>query len=279
MLLKRLISAAALMAVILPLVWLGGTLYLAAAVAVALLAAWEYAGMLAQAGQRPSRALLFGLAGLLPLEAHLRSQLPALASLLPWPGLLPPTSSLLQDLLTATILLSLIGQVLRQDLRQSLANWSVSLAGGLYIGLPISYFVLLRGLPDGLYWVLLVLLCTWACDTCAFLAGTTFGRHGFFTHISPKKTLEGAIGGIAGGSATALLAIPLLNVPPLHAFALGVAISVASTFGDLAESLIKRQLSAKDSGSTIPGHGGVLDRIDSALFAVVVAYLYASWIS
>ncbi len=260
MLIKRLASGAILVAVVIPLVWVGGPFYLAAVVALAILASWEYAKMLAGVGHRPLYPLLFGLAVLLPLEAYWRS-----------------VPVLLGDLLAAFVLLSLTIQVLRRNLKHALADWALSLAGGLYISLLISYFILLRNLPDGAYWVLLTFLCTWLCDSGAYLAGSNLGRHGFFTHISPKKTVEGAIGGVLAGTVAALLAVPFLNVPFVHAFLLGIVVSLAATFGDLAESLIKRQLKAKDSGSTIPGHGGFLDRMDSLLFAVVIVYLYAVW--
>lgn len=260
MLFQRTVSGAILIAIVIPLVFQGGPLYLAAIIALALLCGWEYGHMLAGAGHKPFYAVIYALGALLPLLAYWR-----------WPF---PT---LSDAVAIITLLSLAAQVLRPGLRNSLANWSLSLAGGLYISLLLSYFIFLRNLDKGEFWVLLSLFCTWACDSVAYLVGITFGRHGFFTGISPKKTLEGAIGGIMAGSVTAFLGLPMLGIPAAHALPLGLAISIAATLGDLAESLIKRQLKVKDSGHLIPGHGGFLDRVDSLLFAAVVTYLYAVW--
>jgi len=260
MLFQRTVSGAILIAIVIPLVLIGGPFYLAAIISLALLCGWEYGHMLAGAGYKPFYGLIYALGALLPLVAYWR----------------PPFLSM-SDAVAIVTLLSLTAQVLRPGLRNALANWSLSLAGGLYISLLLSYFIFLRSLDQGGSWVLLPLLCTWVCDSVAYLVGTTFGRHGFFTSISPKKTLEGAIGGIMAGSITAFLGLPLLGIPPAHALPLGLAISLAATFGDLAESLIKRQLKVKDSGHLIPGHGGFLDRVDSLLFAVVITYLYASW--
>lgn len=259
---KRVTSALILGAVVLPIVWVGGPLYLAGIIAVALLASWEYARMLAGVGYRPQTPLLFAMAILLPLEAYWRS-----------------VPSLQGEILAAVAALSLVAQVFQRQSKHPLLDWALSLAGGLYISLLMSYFILLRNLTSGVYWVLLVLICVWTCDSCAYLAGTNFGKHGFFTNISPKKTLEGAIGGIVAGSAVAFVGVPFLPIPLSHALPLGLAVAFAATFGDLAESLIKRQLKTKDSGATIPGHGGFLDRIDSLLFAGVVMYYYAAWVS
>jgi phosphatidate cytidylyltransferase len=266
MLATRFSSAIVLGLIVLPLVWVGGPLFSVGIVALSVLAVWELAKMMSSVGHRPQMPLMFGLAILLPLEAHLRNVLP----------LLPSVQS---EILVLAIALSLAAQVFRRDAKRPLVDWALSLAGVLYVALPLSYFILLRALPDGDRWVLLVLACVWMCDSFAYLAGTTFGRHGFFTHVSPKKTVEGAAGGILAGSVTAFLAVPFLSVPLAVALPLGFVISLAATFGDLAESLIKRQLKAKDSGAIIPGHGGFLDRLDSMIFTVIVVYIYAAWIA
>jgi phosphatidate cytidylyltransferase len=138
------------------------------------------------------------------------------------------------------------------------------------VGLLFSQFVALRNLPGGLGWTLLVLFPTWICDSFAYLFGRVWGKHPFFEWISPKKTWEGAVAGWIGGTGTALVIGHMLGLSVPLALALGVAISVAATFGDLVESMIKRQVGVKDSGSLLPGHGGILDRMDSLLFAGVV---------
>jgi phosphatidate cytidylyltransferase len=259
---KRVTSAIVLGAIVLPVILVGGPYFLAGTMALALLASWEYGRMLAGVGYRPQYPLLAGLAILLPLEAYFRT-----------------VPSLQSEILVGAVLLSLSGQVFRRNSKHPLLDWALSLAGALYISLPLAFAILLRNLTGGMYWVFLMLLIVWTCDSCAYLAGTTFGRHGFFTHVSPKKTVEGALGGIIAGSVVAFAGVPFLPISPAQAIPLGLAISLAATFGDLAESLIKRQLKTKDSGNTIPGHGGFLDRIDSVVLSVVVMYWFAVWIA
>lgn len=260
MLATRASSAIVLGLIVLPLVWVGGPLFAVGIVALSVLAVWELARMMSSVGHQPQVPFMLGLAVLLPLEAHLRF-----------------LQSLQSEILALAIALSLTAQIFRRDAKHPLTDWALSFAGTLYVALPLSYFVSLRAMANGTFWVLLVLACVWMCDTFAYLAGSTFGHHGFFTHVSPKKTVEGAIGGILAGSVTAFAAVPFLPVSLAAALPLGLAISLAATFGDLAESLIKRQLKTKDSGATIPGHGGFLDRVDSMLFAVIVVYAYAAW--
>ncbi len=117
---------------------------------------------------------------------------------------------------------------------------------------------------------------TWATDIGALFAGKYFGTHPFFPSISPKKTIEGAAGGLLAGTLVALpvMALGDLRAPIALAPLVGLSVSVAAQLGDLVESLVKREAGAKDSGTIIPGHGGVLDRIDSLLFAVAVMYYW-----
>jgi phosphatidate cytidylyltransferase len=182
-----------------------------------------------------------------------------------------------REILTAALVVSLVAAIFsRSD--GWLVSWGLTLAGALYIGVLGAYFILVRALPNGATWTGLVLLTGWTTDTGAYIAGTRFGHHGFFTSISPKKTWEGAIGGWVAATIVMLLLGVIVGLPPLHGLALGIGIGVASTLGDLAESLIKRQVGAKDSGAILPGHGGILDRVDSLLFAAVFAYYYLIWI-
>lgn len=131
------------------------------------------------------------------------------------------------------------------------------------------------GHPRGLAWFLLALLVTWLSDTGAYLVGRTFGRHHLAPHISPKKTVEGAIGGLAAAAITAMICVSAFGLG-LHlalAAALGVGLAIIGIAGDLAESLIKRQAGVKDSGNLIPGHGGMLDRIDAFVFVSVATWI------
>jgi len=168
------------------------------------------------------------------------------------------------------------------------ANWAWTVGGILYIGLFLGHLVSLRGMADGRNWLFLVILATAASDTFAFFIGRSFGRHRLAPRISPNKTWEGAVAGVVGAMVLSLLfAAPRLfgAADPLfvegfiywQALLLGFLVSVFGQLGDLAESLLKRRAGVKDSSSLLPGHGGLLDRLDSIVFAGVVVYYYVVW--
>ena len=177
-------------------------------------------------------------------------------------------------LLAAGVVLSLILLVLRQN---TFLSWVWMMIGILYIGWLLSYLVALR-LDGGRNWVFLALFVTFGSDTTAFFVGRAFGRHPLAPAISPHKTWEGAVGGVLGAVVVSILfTLPTPLQLPLgygQAVVLGILVSVFGQFGDLAESLLKRNVGAKESGRLMPGHGGFLDRMDSAVFAGVVVYLY-----
>ncbi len=194
-------------------------------------------------------------------------------------------------LLTVTVALPLAWLVLRRRAGQTFTGWAWTVAGILYTGWLLSHLVALRALepdPVGRNWVLFVVLGTFASDTAAFLVGSRFGRRRLAPEISPNKTWEGAIAGLAGAAALGLFfaAETVFGTDnPLHISGLalwqggllGVLVSVFGQVGDLAESLLKRNAAAKDSGGVFPGHGGVLDRIDSIVFAGIVVYYVVVW--
>lgn len=202
---------------------------------------------------------------------------PALALCLALPGaaFLDRTLAALLPMIVLAIAASLVAAMLRTSLDGVLSDWAATMAGALYIALLISYFVALRERASGLQWLLMAFLCTWACDSFALLAGRAFGRRPFAPRISPRKTWEGTVGGLAAGTLAGLLAGPLLGLPWAAGLLLGALVAVAAVAGDLAESFIKRQLGIKDFSALIPGHGGVLDRIDSLLFTVPLVYYIA----
>jgi phosphatidate cytidylyltransferase len=147
--------------------------------------------------------------------------------------------------------------------------------GLAYIGYAMGCLWLLREtVPDGPAWVFLVLASTWAGDSAAYFAGSRFGRRRFAPTLSPNKTWAGAVGGLAGSLAGGCLAVPLFGgaVSLTAAAGAGVAVGLAGQLGDLFESLWKRAKGVKDSGSLIPGHGGILDRIDSLLLGIPVGF-------
>jgi phosphatidate cytidylyltransferase len=148
-----------------------------------------------------------------------------------------------------------------------------------------AYLISLRNLPEGLWWVLTVLPGVWLADGGAYLIGSRYGRRMLSPRLSPNKTWEGYLGGIVTATLlTPLLALawslwtgPQTNVTPVHAALLGLLLAVLTPLGDLGESMIKRQVGAKDSSHILPGHGGIFDRIDTWLWAGVIGYYVIVW--
>lgn len=155
-------------------------------------------------------------------------------------------------------------------------NWVLTLLPLVYVGIMLGHLSLLREVRDGAWWVLVVLVITWAYDTGAYFAGSRVGKRPFMHHVSPNKTIEGVAGGLLLGTLAGLLAAPTIRIAVWQALLLGLALGISAQAGDLLESMIKRQTGVKDSGALIPGHGGVLDRIDSLLVTGAVAYYAAA---
>ena len=159
-----------------------------------------------------------------------------------------------------------------------LALWALAAAGALYVGWPLAHVELLRSLPNGQGWLIFAITCTWAADTGAYFAGSLFGSRKLAPRISPGKTVEGSVGAVALSLLAGVLVGWLAGVP-LSVLGLAVTalfLSVVAQAGDLAESYVKRVAGAKDSGHLIPGHGGLLDRIDGLLWVVVATYYLAA---
>jgi phosphatidate cytidylyltransferase len=158
----------------------------------------------------------------------------------------------------------------------------MQLAGGsmllLYPVWSLTHLVLYLDTPSGRHALLFLLLCVWVCDSAAYYVGSTLGRHKLAPEISPNKTVEGAVGGISGAAGASVVLKILGLVPWSITFALGAGLCIAllAQVGDLAESMIKRDAGVKDSGSLIPGHGGMMDRIDALLFTVPVFFYILS---
>jgi phosphatidate cytidylyltransferase len=187
-------------------------------------------------------------------------------------------------LATGVLLLVLALELRRPEARRRVEDIAVTSFGVLYVGWLSAHLVLLRELPwqigagyaDGASFVLLAFFLTWSCDTGAYAVGRAFGRNRPWTRISPRKSVEGAIGGLALALVAALVArrwfAPYLGLA--DAVALGLLVGVFAQVGDLVESLLKRDAAHGDSSDFIPGHGGVLDRFDSLYFAAPVVYYY-----
>jgi len=161
--------------------------------------------------------------------------------------------------------------------RYSFLDSTLGLAAMLYLSLFI-YFYLLDSLPKGEFWLFFLLLNVWATDTTAYFSGKSFGRRPLAPLISPRKTVAGAIGGLAGGLAVTLIFILLYPVlPKLPVLFLGLLISVVAQISDLTASIFKRQAKVKEAGKIIPGHGGILDRFDSLFFTSPLVYYYVTF--
>ncbi len=184
-------------------------------------------------------------------------------------------------LLASAVVLSLIGLLSRRQKEGAFTSWAWTIAGILYVGWLLSHLVALRGLDAGRNWVFFALFTTWASDTTAFFIGRKLGRHKLAPNISPGKTWEGATGGILGAIIVSIL---FFTATPFHlpltywqAIPLSILVSIFGQVGDLVESLLKRNMGVKDSGKLMPGHGGILDRMDSIIFAGIVVYYYVIW--
>jgi phosphatidate cytidylyltransferase len=183
-------------------------------------------------------------------------------------------------------LLAAVGAFGRTDPRDGLVAWMTTVFGSLYVAL-LGFVLLVAAVAPAVPqdavlgplgaergWVLLLLLAVWSYDTGAYFVGKRFGRARFLVHLSPSKTYAGLVGGLVATTLVVTALLAGLGQPPVLGLLLGPALGLAAQAGDLAESMIKRAAGAKDSGSLIPGHGGILDRVDSFLFAAPVLTLY-----
>jgi len=167
------------------------------------------------------------------------------------------------------------------DLRAAprLGDWGATAGAAVLTGGLLAYGPLLRGLDQGQQWLFLVVFVTFMADTTAFLVGRAIGRRPLAPQISPGKTWEGAVGGLLGavGATVVLTQVLVLDTTMAAVLALGALMGVIGQLGDLAESWFKRAAGTKDSGWILPGHGGVLDRLDSIVFNLALVYYFVEW--
>ncbi|HTL60391.1 MAG TPA: phosphatidate cytidylyltransferase [Nitrospira sp.] len=191
----------------------------------------------------------------------------------------PHQPSLLPAALVAAVVAILsVPLLIDMPLTDSLRNAALVVTGMLYIGVTLSYLVGVRLLADGESLLFFLLLVTWAADTAAYYVGTLYGRRRLAPKISPKKTVEGLAGGFIGATIAAFIArwtfVPEFSL--LDTVVLALLLTLVGLWGDLVESAIKRGAGVKDSGGLLPGHGGMLDRLDSLLFTAPVFYYYVA---
>jgi phosphatidate cytidylyltransferase len=292
----RAASGAVLLAVVIAAIWLQGPLLLLCIAVAAGLAAHEFYSILRRAGYRPWYLAGVSLALLLALRGYPEGNL---LSGVPYVG---PSVAAEVLVLVLVLFFALARQGLFRRLslqggraeglgtegasaagRSPYLAWAdlgLTLAGALYTGGLLGYAPLLAAeagptrTGGAFSWLLIVLLGTAACDTGAYFAGSLLGRHKLIPHISPAKTWEGLAGGALGAVVAALAFSGALGVSIPVAIVLGLAVCAAAVSGDLCESLLKRAAGVKDSGRVIPGHGGILDRIDSILFVLPAVYWF-----
>lgn len=267
MLTKRLLTAIILVPAAIGLVAVGGWLY-AVMVTLALSgAAWEYWRIFRAGGFCPSAPVLIGGVATLVLSRMALDLSTSLA------------------ILALLVLLSMAVHIIGYERGQERAatDFAIDLSGVLYLGLVGGYLITLRLLPEGKWLVLLALPAVWFADTAAYAVGRRVGRHKMAPRVSPGKSWEGYLAGILFSTpVTGLLALVWsLASPGLtfgHGMMLGFVLSVLTPLGDLGESMIKRQSGVKDSSSLVPGHGGILDRLDSLLWSAVISYYMIIWL-
>ncbi len=270
MLRQRLVSAAILVPVVVAIFLLGRPWIDAFLVGLGALAAREAFALLGAAGYRG-----FARYGVV------------LAAVLVAGGSAPTDPFVPAGLAALGALLAGAGAFTLAQPRDGLGTWIATVFGAGYVGLlgfasrllvmapAVPAGAALEGLGGGRGWLLLLVATVWSYDSCAYAFGRAFGRRRFLQHISPSKTYAGLLGGLAGAVLVAALVLAELGRSPLEGLPVGLLVGLAAQGGDLAESMLKRAAGAKDSGRLIPGHGGLLDRIDSFLFAapVLAGYL------
>jgi len=186
--------------------------------------------------------------------------------------------------LTLLLIASFCVELVREN-RAPLVNVGATVFGAIYVGWLIMHLVVLREIPGnvtvgpyireaGAWLVMMAFICTWVSDTAAFFVGKFFGKKKLAPKLSPNKTVEGSIGGLVGALASVMIVGTIIALPWYHSLILGMVMGVLCQLGDLSESAIKREVGLKDFGHVLPGHGGVLDRMDSMLFTGPVMYYY-----
>jgi phosphatidate cytidylyltransferase len=291
MLRTRLLTAAVLAPLILAIVLLGEP-WLSLLIGVAaFFALVELVGLLDAAGYQPPQVLtivagmLITASGLVAVnDESVGGILTTIVTSLDPPGVVAAA------LVAGTLLLG-VAAFMRSDPKTGFITWAMSSFGAAYIGLLLPMIALVAhlaapggsasspvgafGFGSGVAWTLMLVLVVWGYDTGAYLIGRAVGRTRLVEHISPSKTVEGLAGGLVVATIGAGIGAALVGLDPWHPLVIGPVVGLAAQAGDLAESLLKRAAGRKESGFLVPGHGGILDRVDSFLFAAPVLAGYA----
>ncbi len=291
MLATRLISAGILIPIVVVIALLGEPWLSSVVGLLIFLAMAELIALLDAAGFAPPQVvalaagLVVGVAGLVAANQALIGG--ALAEML---RATDPPGVAVVAYASAVLLLGMAGFT-RAEPRDGFTSWAITSFGVAYVGLLAPFIVVVAHLGPpggsasspigalnmhaGSAWILLLLVVVWGYDSGAYLTGRWLGRRRLIGHISPSKTVEGLVGGLLVATAAAGVGAWLIGLDPWQPLLIGPLIGLAAQAGDLAESLVKRAAGRKESGFLVPGHGGVLDRIDSFLFAAPVLVVYA----
>jgi phosphatidate cytidylyltransferase len=240
---------------------IGGWVFVVFVVGVLGVAAWEYWRIFFRGGYSPSLPLLIGFT----VTAVIMRQIIGFMWMDVW--------------LAALILTAMMWHIIAQQkgAKQAATDFALTVCGAVFLGWLGSYAISIRLLEDGLFWVLIIFPVISLADTGGYLFGRWFGKHKMIPLVSPKKSWEGYVGGIllgglGGWGLAALWHIAASNILPVHGLILGTIISILAPFGDFGESMLKRQFKIKDTSNILPGHGGIMDRIDSSLWAAVIGF-------
>ncbi len=261
MLIKRLIVVAILLPLAMSAIYIGGWYFYLLVTFLLVMAAWEYGRLFRSGGYAPLEPLIIGGVGALALSRSF-------------------TGFEFNDLLLAILfILSMTWHTLayQRGAQRSASDFAIDLGGVVYLGFIGAYLISLRSLEDGQWWMMLVILAVIAADSCAFFVGRAFGRHKMAPRVSPGKSWEGYAGGVAFSMITTSLFGALFHryAPQITwqaGLIYGAVLSTLAPFGDLGESMLKRQFGVKDSSRLLSEHGGFLDRLDSLLWAGVIGY-------
>ena len=269
----RIISGAAALALLAVVMILGSEAIGLAVFGLALLGIYEFYNAARSGGYNPVQVL--GYIACLPMLY------PALTGRSPFIMLQSSPLNLVEyiSLLLFLLIVLVFCLMIFSNGKYNLVDISVTLFGILYVPFLLSFVILTRNLENGYLYIWLIFIGGWVTDTFAYFTGVTLGRTKILPKVSPKKSLEGSIGGVVGCSAAItvfglLLGDILGGVPIYHFIILGVLCGIISQVGDWAASAIKRFVNIKDYGKVMPGHGGVLDRVDSILFVAPIVYFY-----
>lgn len=261
MLAKRILSAAIFIPACLLIVIAGGWLFIFSVCIVIGLAAWEFWNMFRQGNYAPSGYILIGGSIVLVIARAF------------------PENDIAPMVLSGLIFLAMAFHTISYEKGVDTAgiDFCITIGGLTYVGWLGSYLILLRALPEGLFWIILSILGIGCSDMGAYFIGSKLGKHKISKRVSPSKSLEGFIGGLVSGTLFGFLfGIFLQNysvkINGLNGLIIGMIVSLLAPLGDLGKSMLKRQFNLKDTSHLIPGHGGILDRIDTWLWAAAISY-------